>query len=175
MNALVRLAKVGRIAFSYHTLTFCPQRVFVRDRVIREPHQLDPVDRALALLRITEGQQHFSRRIAVPGCELRIENPDEDGIGEVTVRAPHVFMADADSCVAQAISAFSMTTPSSPIGMPICTVSPTASRSTRIASSEHSTRLTSATRGCPSRSSFPVSRKRIVASSRTTYSRAMSV
>lgn len=33
---------------------------------------------------------------AVAGVELRIENPDADGIGEVTVRAPHVFVTDAD-------------------------------------------------------------------------------
>jgi acyl-CoA synthetase (AMP-forming)/AMP-acid ligase II len=33
---------------------------------------------------------------AVAGVELRIENPDDDGIGEVTVRAPHTFVTDAD-------------------------------------------------------------------------------
>lgn len=32
----------------------------------------------------------------VAGGELRIENTDDDGIGEVTVRAPHVFVTDAD-------------------------------------------------------------------------------
>jgi acyl-CoA synthetase (AMP-forming)/AMP-acid ligase II len=33
---------------------------------------------------------------AVAGVELRIENPDDDGIGEVTVRAPHTFVTDVD-------------------------------------------------------------------------------
>ena len=76
---------------------------------------------------------------AVPGCELRIENPDEDGIGEVTVRAPHVFMADADSCVAQAISAFSMTMATSLCGGAFMTASSVVGRiSTLSKSNEHS-------------------------------------
>ena len=33
---------------------------------------------------------------AVAGVELRIENPDADGIGEVTIRAPHTFVTAAD-------------------------------------------------------------------------------
>jgi acyl-CoA synthetase (AMP-forming)/AMP-acid ligase II len=33
---------------------------------------------------------------AIQGAELRIECPDEDGIGEVALRAPHVFQADPD-------------------------------------------------------------------------------
>ena len=33
---------------------------------------------------------------AIRGAELRIERPDEEGIGEIAMRAPHVFQHDAD-------------------------------------------------------------------------------
>ncbi|MFM2073043.1 MAG: hypothetical protein RLZZ623_3307 [Actinomycetota bacterium] len=33
---------------------------------------------------------------AVTGAELRIESPDDEGIGEVAIRAPHIFQVDAD-------------------------------------------------------------------------------
>jgi acyl-CoA synthetase (AMP-forming)/AMP-acid ligase II len=33
---------------------------------------------------------------AIRGAELRIERPDEDGIGEIAMRAPHVFQHDVD-------------------------------------------------------------------------------
>ena len=33
---------------------------------------------------------------AVPGAELAIESPDEEGIGEVVIRCDHVFVPDAD-------------------------------------------------------------------------------
>ena len=33
---------------------------------------------------------------AVPEVELRIDEPDADGVGELVVRAPHVFVADPD-------------------------------------------------------------------------------
>jgi acyl-CoA synthetase (AMP-forming)/AMP-acid ligase II len=33
---------------------------------------------------------------AVPGVELRIEDADDEGIGEVAIRAPHVFQQDSD-------------------------------------------------------------------------------
>jgi acyl-CoA synthetase (AMP-forming)/AMP-acid ligase II len=33
---------------------------------------------------------------AIRGAELRIEHPDDEGIGELAVRAPHVFQQDAD-------------------------------------------------------------------------------
>ncbi len=33
---------------------------------------------------------------ALPGCELAIEDPDGDGIGQVLVRGPHVFVTDDD-------------------------------------------------------------------------------
>jgi len=33
---------------------------------------------------------------AVPGAELRVERPDVDGVGELAIRAPHVFAADDD-------------------------------------------------------------------------------
>jgi acyl-CoA synthetase (AMP-forming)/AMP-acid ligase II len=32
----------------------------------------------------------------IRGAELRIERPDDDGIGEIAMRAPHVFQRDAD-------------------------------------------------------------------------------
>jgi acyl-CoA synthetase (AMP-forming)/AMP-acid ligase II/alkylation response protein AidB-like acyl-CoA dehydrogenase len=32
----------------------------------------------------------------VPGAELRVEHPDGDGIGELAIRSPHTFAADAD-------------------------------------------------------------------------------
>jgi acyl-CoA synthetase (AMP-forming)/AMP-acid ligase II len=33
---------------------------------------------------------------AVPGVDLRVENPDDEGIGELAVRAPHAFTTDED-------------------------------------------------------------------------------
>jgi acyl-CoA synthetase (AMP-forming)/AMP-acid ligase II len=33
---------------------------------------------------------------ALPGVELRVESPDDEGIGELAVRAPHAFVADPD-------------------------------------------------------------------------------
>jgi acyl-CoA synthetase (AMP-forming)/AMP-acid ligase II len=33
---------------------------------------------------------------AVPGVELRVENADDDGIGEIAARAPHAFVRDDD-------------------------------------------------------------------------------
>ncbi|MGD9704593.1 MAG: class I adenylate-forming enzyme family protein [Acidimicrobiia bacterium] len=33
---------------------------------------------------------------AIRGAELRVEHPDDDGIGEIAIRAPHVFQADED-------------------------------------------------------------------------------
>ncbi len=33
---------------------------------------------------------------AIRGAELRIERPDDEGIGEIALRAPHVFQQDAD-------------------------------------------------------------------------------
>lgn len=32
----------------------------------------------------------------LPGCELRIENPDDAGIGQVLLRGPHAFVSDDD-------------------------------------------------------------------------------
>jgi acyl-CoA synthetase (AMP-forming)/AMP-acid ligase II len=32
----------------------------------------------------------------IPGCELRVERADRDGVGEIALRAPHVFQRDAD-------------------------------------------------------------------------------
>ena len=36
------------------------------------------------------------RAAPIRGAELRIEQPDDEGIGEIAMRAPHVFQADAD-------------------------------------------------------------------------------
>jgi len=33
---------------------------------------------------------------AQPGIELRLENPDKDGIGEIAIKAPHAFVKDDD-------------------------------------------------------------------------------
>ena len=33
---------------------------------------------------------------AVPGAELRVERPEADGVGELAIRAPHVFASDED-------------------------------------------------------------------------------
>ena len=33
---------------------------------------------------------------AIRGAELDVERPDDDGIGEIIIRAPHVFQRDAD-------------------------------------------------------------------------------
>ena len=62
MNALIRLAPIRRVTLLHHAFTFRPQRIFARDRARRAALQLDAVDRALALLRMTKRQQHLPRR-----------------------------------------------------------------------------------------------------------------
>lgn len=49
-------------------------------------------------LRGLDGQPELLTTVGRPvaGCELRIENPDDEGVGEVTIRAAHAFATDAD-------------------------------------------------------------------------------
>jgi acyl-CoA synthetase (AMP-forming)/AMP-acid ligase II len=45
-----------------------------------------------------DGRPELLKTVGRPpaGIELRIDQPDADGIGEITVRAPHAFLVDAD-------------------------------------------------------------------------------
>jgi len=53
---------------------------------------LDPAGHRAAV----SGQEHLLESVGrpAPGTELRIADPDEDGVGEVWARAPHSFLVD---------------------------------------------------------------------------------
>jgi acyl-CoA synthetase (AMP-forming)/AMP-acid ligase II len=58
---------------------------------------LTPDDHRRAL----DGEPHLLRSVgrAAPGAEVRIDEPDDAGIGEICARAPHFFGADPDGWV----------------------------------------------------------------------------